>query len=270
MDYTSPIGGSPTISVTQTKTAVWVLTLTEGPVKLDEVDKHSTDCRVVERIQLMSPNGCDLHDMARPKVPGRNMPPQNKGKGIKINEGAAVSKGRAAKPSSIGKKGRKKSKAPTSPENNSDSKGIYDTYLTPSGSNDEQQEIQSTTSDDDELMAQRAELRSKKLNDPSRIRKPPLTTPIPPVLEQAIVLASPIQGPLPKLMDRLKMEGLRTILEEKRLFTDVVIDKYPDIMRCLKLHLPDFHKDPWPVCFKLGQRALQCIDTTWKETGSQI
>uniref|UniRef100_M1DV51 Polyprotein protein n=1 Tax=Solanum tuberosum TaxID=4113 RepID=M1DV51_SOLTU len=57
MNYTSPIGESPIRSATPTKTAIWILTLTEGPVKLGEADKHSADHRVVERIQLMSPNG---------------------------------------------------------------------------------------------------------------------------------------------------------------------------------------------------------------------
>jgi len=91
-------------------------------------------------------------------------------------------------------------------------------------------------SDDDErTVARKAELRSKTLNDPSRIRTPQAASPSL-VPEHAMVLAPPIQGPPPKSMNRLKTEGLRTILEEKRLSTDGVIDRYPEIKRCLKSH----------------------------------
>uniref|UniRef100_M1DJX9 Integrase core domain containing protein n=1 Tax=Solanum tuberosum TaxID=4113 RepID=M1DJX9_SOLTU len=63
MNYTSPIGESPTRSATATKTAVWILTLTEAPLKLGELDKHSADHRVAERIQIMSPNGYAKNDV---------------------------------------------------------------------------------------------------------------------------------------------------------------------------------------------------------------
>ncbi|KAG5589854.1 hypothetical protein H5410_040368, partial [Solanum commersonii] len=56
MSYSNPIGKTPIRSATTTTTTVWILTLVKGPVKLDEVDEHSTDHRVAKKIQIMSSN----------------------------------------------------------------------------------------------------------------------------------------------------------------------------------------------------------------------
>lgn len=166
--------------------------------------------------------------MARSKVAGRNMPPRNKVKGITMNEDAAAYRGKAIKLPTTGGKGKGKSKAPASPEASSNSDGIYTTHLTTSESEGEYQEPQTVAFEDDELVAaQRVELRSKRMNDLSRVRTPQATTTPPLVPAQEVVLAPPVQGLPPKSMKKLKTEGLRTIIEEKRMSTDGAIDRYP-------------------------------------------
>uniref|UniRef100_M1DCX8 Putative plant transposon protein domain-containing protein n=1 Tax=Solanum tuberosum TaxID=4113 RepID=M1DCX8_SOLTU len=143
--------------------------------------------------------------MARSKVAERSKPLQVKTKGITINEDAAAPRSKVTKLSTIGGKGKGKAKASTSPE----------------------WENESATSDDDDLtIAQRAERRTKKLNNPSRIWTPQPATPTSPVPEQAMVVAPLVQGPPPKSMNRLKAEGQRKILEEKSLSIDGVIDSF--------------------------------------------
>uniref|UniRef100_M1DHJ9 Integrase core domain containing protein n=1 Tax=Solanum tuberosum TaxID=4113 RepID=M1DHJ9_SOLTU len=102
-------------------------------------------------------------------VPGHR-PPQKRARGITINEGGSnpLKKSRQEPPQ--GNKGKA----------NSDSDDIYGTYLTTSENEGEHHYSQTIASDDDEfVVAQRAQLQSKKIHDLFRIRTPqPTTSPL--------------------------------------------------------------------------------------------
>uniref|UniRef100_M1DT79 Polyprotein protein n=1 Tax=Solanum tuberosum TaxID=4113 RepID=M1DT79_SOLTU len=113
---------------------------------------------------------------------GRNTPPRVKENGITLNEDAVASRNMATKLSTTGGKGKGKDKTVKLSDASSNSTGFYTNDPTTYDS-------ESMGSDEDEMMeAQRNELRSKQLNDPSRIRNPRSTTPTPPVSEQIPLL----------------------------------------------------------------------------------
>lgn len=161
---------------------------------------------------------------------------------------------------------------PTRAHLNSD--GIY-AYIPYNFENDgEHQKPQIADFDYDTLVKeQRSELRSNRMNDPSRINNPQAATSHVPAQEQRVVLAPPVLSPPLKSMNILKTEGLRMIIEEKHLSTNRVIDRYLEIMDCVKSHKFQIFTMPMAHIFQDGLRnfSMHIVpDTTKEKTNNNI
>uniref|UniRef100_M1DRW9 Putative plant transposon protein domain-containing protein n=1 Tax=Solanum tuberosum TaxID=4113 RepID=M1DRW9_SOLTU len=85
------------------------------------------------------------------------------------------------------------------------------------------------------MLSRRDEIRAR--SHPTSARVPPVPTPVDPVLALAPNMAPmPPVVPPPKLLNRLKGDGLQTILEEKLLSTEGISCKYFDMRDTLHLH----------------------------------
>uniref|UniRef100_M1DLN8 Integrase core domain containing protein n=1 Tax=Solanum tuberosum TaxID=4113 RepID=M1DLN8_SOLTU len=130
-----------------------------------------------------------------------------------INEDVATSRAKATKLPQKGGKDKEKEPVVVPPEEAStDSKGVYEIHL--------------TTFESEELT--------------------PSASALVPPLAQTVVPAPPVQGPLPPPpLNRLKVEGLRTILEENILSIDDVVDRFPEVWNTIKFHKFEIFVKPW-------------------------
>uniref|UniRef100_M1DHG5 Putative plant transposon protein domain-containing protein n=1 Tax=Solanum tuberosum TaxID=4113 RepID=M1DHG5_SOLTU len=213
------------------------------PVKLDELTKQVSDlnayrhfdpqetkrtlviggasdhwaiCRVNQRMLLTSPNRRELDDMVRTNL---NEPPQKKAKGITINEGGSRPSQKRKQDLPLGDKGKRKK------------------HIARKGSAIEPDF--SKPEDEQPLIHRHNRLRDIPQLTPTRVTSaatPPTTESVPVPAPPSVAPTLPVAPPPPRLLNRLKGDVLRTILEEKLLSMEGLEGNHVEVLDILKYH----------------------------------
>uniref|UniRef100_M1DT99 Integrase core domain containing protein n=1 Tax=Solanum tuberosum TaxID=4113 RepID=M1DT99_SOLTU len=162
----------------------------------------------------LSPNSSQsFADMVRTN---QNMPPKKVAKGSNINEGGSNPPKREREelqPRDIGKSKK---------------------HIAKKGVTIETQVEWSKPEDDQRLIHRQNRLRDRPQPTPTRVSSaaaPPKSDTVP-AQEPPVTPALPIVPP-PRLLNRLKCDGLRTIIEEKLLSMEGMESKHPDVLETL-------------------------------------
>uniref|UniRef100_M1DY40 Putative plant transposon protein domain-containing protein n=1 Tax=Solanum tuberosum TaxID=4113 RepID=M1DY40_SOLTU len=102
--------------------------------------------------------------------------------------------------------------------------------------------------DEQPLIHHQNRLRDKPQSTPIRVTSaatPSTTESVPNPAPPSVAPALPIATPPPRLLKRLKRDGLRTILEEKLLFVEVLEGKHAEVLDTLKYHEFEQFTRPW-------------------------